>query len=287
MKRVENNSMSILEDIDMPIKDFLSLRKLVHQECGITLNDDKRIMLKSRLSKRLRILKLNSFEEYFNILISGVEKEKEIASFISAVTTNKTEFFRESKSLEFLKKCVLPQIFETGKKSDTIKVWSAGCSTGEEPYTLSMIFAEYLSNKKTDFFILGTDVDAKVLEISKRAVYNSDSIVSVPLSMKVKYLMRGKLQMKKLYKIVPELRKHVVFQRHNLMDDRFGFGFSPNIIFCRNVMIYFDMDTQKKLVRKFHTVLASGGFLFIGHSETLSGMNDQFVSVAPMIYQKV
>ena len=207
---------------------------------------------------------------------------------VDAVTTNKTDFFREPRHFEFLAKKVLPELTasENCSDEDAISAWSAGCSTGQEPYTLAMVFSEFFSGKMDRFRIFATDVSRKVLQAGCDAIYTEDVIQSIPVIFRKKYLMRGTGDKAGLFKIIPELRERVSFRQLNFMDNRFTVETQFNIIFCRNVIIYFDKETQIKLFRKLYNHLVPDGYLFIGSSETLNGINDRFVSAGPTVYKK-
>ena len=169
-----------------------------------------------------------------------------------------------------------------------LTVWSAGCSTGEEPYTLAIVLREFAEKKPGFLFsILATDISTEVLEIAKRAIYKREKVNPVPLLLKKKYLLKSKDKQKELVRIIPELRSLVQFRRLNFMDNVFGIQQPVDIIFCRNVIIYFDKNTQEKLIYKFYRNLNPGGYIFMGHSETLSGLKMPLVSVAPTVYRKV
>ena len=173
----------------------------------------------------------------------------------------------------------------SGRK--TITVWSAGCSSGEEPYTLAIVLKEFVAERQgIDFLILATDISTNVLEKAKLAVYNEERIGPVPHELRKKYFMKSKDAANRLYRVVPELRECIRFRRLNFMDSDFGFRETMDVIFCRNVIIYFDKETQEKLLNKFCAYLSPDGYLFMGHSETLLGMDVPLVQVAPTVYRK-
>ncbi len=263
----------------MSNKDFSRLKEFIYKECGINIVDSKKTMLESRLQKRLRRLNLKSFSQYCDYLFSPQGIEEELTDMINQVTTNKTDFFREPAHFEYLRRKVLPELTRPGK---TITVWSAGCSSGEEPYTLAMVLKEFGCN----FIIFATDISTKVLDKARLAVYDKEQINPVPPAMKKKYLLVSKDKTKNLYRVVPELRAHVRFRRLNFMDGDFGFREPIDIIFCRNVIIYFDKPTQEKLLNKFCDYLSPNGYIFMGHSETLLGMDVPLVQSAPTIYRR-
>lgn len=252
--------------------------------------EGKRTMLVGRLSKRLRELRLSSVSEYCDFLFSPEGQEEEMANFINAITTNKTDFFREPSHFSYLTEKALPtlQNLRTFGVRKSMKVWSAGCSTGEEPYTLAMVLAEVQDMQPGFCFdILATDISTKVLKTAVRAIYPMRLIEPVSTYFRKKYLLKGLDKKNPQVRIIPELRKRVRFGRLNFMDEDFGLPENVDIIFCRNVIIYFDKQTQEKLVEKFCRYLNKGGYLFLGHSESLHGHNTPLVQVAPTIYRRL
>lgn len=274
--------------VEMSDKEFSLFSTLIYTRLGIKMPYTKKLMLISRLAKRLRMLGLRSFKDYYDYISVGDGKNDEFIKMIDAVTTNKTDFFREPDHFDILESKVLPDITASGlfKDRNTVNVWSAGCSSGEEAYTISMVMSEYFSGDLNRFKILATDISTKVLGAGSEAVYTESVVEHIPLEFKKKYLMRGTGDKAGFFRIVPELRSRVTFQRLNLMDENFAVDEVMDIIFCRNVIIYFDRDTQAKLFRKFYRHLAAGGYLFIGSSETLYGINDDFKPAGPTVYRK-
>jgi chemotaxis protein methyltransferase CheR len=270
--------------------DFRRFKNYIYTECGINLVPAKKTMLTVRLSKRLRALGIPSFNQYFDYVSSPKGRSDELVHMIDVVTTNKTDFFREPGHFDFLVEKVLPEFFQYGQKtvSRSIKVWSAGCSTGEEPYTLAMVMADFFSKAgHGKFSILATDISTRVLETAQQGIYPESFVDPVPVPLKHKYLMRGKGPQKGYCRIVPELRNRISFQRFNLIEGRnFGLKTQMDIIFCRNVIIYFDRETQIRLFEKFFEQLSAGGYLFIGHSESLHGINDRFIPEGRTAYRK-
>ena len=271
-------------------KDFRRFRDFIYEQCGINLVPKKKMMLTGRLSKRLRDLGMTSFAEYFDYVTSSSGRSEELIRMINAVSTNKTDFFREPKHFDFLKDQALPHLVRSGRATSNrrFNVWSAGCSSGEEPYTLAMVLSDFFrTTGMGGFSIYATDISTRVLAVAQKGIYPESSVESVPWQLKQKYLMKGKGSQKGLCRIVPELRKYVRFQRLNLIEGRhFGLRIEMDIIFCRNVIIYFDRKTQIRLFEKFYNQLKPGGYLFIGHSETLHGINDQFMPVGVAVYRK-
>jgi chemotaxis protein methyltransferase CheR len=271
-------------------QDFNRFSRLVQDVCGIRLPLQKQSMLEARLRKRLRLLDLDSFEDYSEYVFSPLGREKELVNLIDVVTTNKTEFFRESAHFDFLVDVALPRLVHSygvgiNKK---LRVWSAGCSTGEEPYTLAMVLAEFAAGTPGfDFSILATDISTRVLETAERGIYDEGKVrETVPGGFKRKYLLRSKDPVRNLVRIVPELRSKMVFRRINFMEEDYGIREPIDIIFCRNVIIYFDRSTQEKLLRRLSSHIFPGRYIFMGHSETLSGMNLPLSPMAPSVYRK-
>jgi len=248
----------------------------------------KNKMLQARLHKRLRILGMQTFDEYSNFVFSH-DGEKEIQFMIDAVSTNKTDFFREPAHFEFLTQSAIPELLKKNNtRQKTFSIWSAGCSSGEEPYTIAMVLNEYKNKSKINFNfkIVGTDISMSVLNKAEVAIYNEERIIPVPMNLRKKYLLKSKNSENKLVRIAPDIRAKVKFNQLNLMDRNFSFQNKYEIIFCRNVIIYFNKKTQENLLKKLYHHLFPGGFLFLGHSETLTNFQIPFISVAPTVYRK-
>lgn len=266
-------------------RDFEKFSEFIKREFGIKMPPSKKTMLEARLQKRLRALCLNNHSEYCKFLFSPEGLESEITHLIDVVTTNTTDFFREPKHFEMLLSTILPDFLKRNKKN--IKIWSAGCSSGEEPYTLAMVLSEFAAkNASFDFSILATDISNEILQKAITAIYPMEKVEIIPMALKKKYLLKSKDRSKNIVRIAPELRRKVDFKRLNFMEP-FPFKEKKDIIFCRNVVIYFDRPTQYKLFNEFCMRLVSGGFLFIGHSESISGMGLPVKQVAPTVYQRI
>ena len=272
-------------------KDFARLREYIHAQCGIRITEGKKTMLQTRLHKRLRSLQLPSFSQYCDYLFSGQGAEDELVEMINVVTTNKTDFFREPQRFDFLVREAIPTMRRIRGAGDSplnpFRIWSAGCSTGEEPYTMAMVLNDYAAGHHGfKFSILASDICTQVIQKAATAIYSEDRTDTIPLAMKQKYLLRSKDRSKGLVRMAPVLRNAVSFMRVNFMDDHFGIKEKMDVIFCRNVVIYFDKETQARLMMKFHRQLVDGGYLFIGHSETLNGLGVPFTQVANTVYRK-
>jgi len=249
----------------------------------------KKTMLEARLRKRLRILGLSTFDEYTEYLFSPEGMKEELVSMIDVVTTNKTDFFREAAHFDFMNEVALPHLINNYRigLDRPLRVWSAGCSSGEEAYTLAMVLSEMAEAiPGFDFSILATDISTVVLEKARQGIYSMERVEPVELSLKKKYLLRSKGDQKSLVRVIPELRSKVTFRRLNFLDSDFGVSQSMDIIFCRNVIIYFDQPTQKKLLSKLAGHLETDRYIFMGHSETLNGLNLPLTQVAPSVYRK-
>jgi chemotaxis protein methyltransferase CheR len=270
-------------------RDFLRLSSLICSECGIKMPPSKKIMLEARLRTRLRELGISSFRDYCEYLFSRDGRKREIVPIIDVVTTNKTDFFREPRHFDYLIQTALPELQKTrgaGFNRD-LAIWSAGCSTGEEPYTIAMVLNEFKEERPAfRFIILATDISTRVLERAISGIYKQERAETIPVTMKKKYLLRSKDRERGLVRVAPELRTQVKFRRLNFMEEDFGMLEPMDIIFCRNVIIYFDRPTQEKLVNRLCSHLAPGGYLFMGHAETLSGLHVPLISTGPMIYRK-
>lgn len=267
-------------------KDFFRLSRFIQSECGIKMPVPKKVMLEARLRKRLRALGLESYEEYCDFLFSPAGMEEERLSMINVVTTNKTDFFREPRHFEYLLQSALPELMRL-RGAGTKSIWSAGCSTGEEPYTLAMVLSEFAARTPGfNFSLLATDISTLVLERAVRGIYKEERVGPVPLEFKRKYFMRSKDRGKGLVRVAPGLRALVKFRRLNFLDHDFGMRELQDIIFCRNVIIYFDRPTQERVLGRLCRHLVPGGYLFMGHSETLSSLDLPLVSVGPMVYRK-
>jgi chemotaxis protein methyltransferase CheR len=257
-------------------------------ELGIKMSDAKLPMLQSRLQRRLRVLGLSSLDEYQSYLFDSPQGEAERVHFINAITTNKTDFFREPQHFDYLVRTALPNLDPTdGKCPWQFKLWCAGCSSGEEPYTLAMVLSEFAARRAGfNFSFLATDISTRVLEHAQAGIYDEDRIEPVASALRAKYILRSKDRTRTQVRIVPELRRKLTFHRLNFMDAHYGVKDLFDVIFFRNVMIYFDKPTQEAVINKLCRNLVPGGYLFVGHSESLAGLNLPVVAVGSAIYRK-
>ncbi|MCT4632983.1 MAG: protein-glutamate O-methyltransferase CheR [Firmicutes bacterium] len=267
----------------MVIKDdeFKRLYEFMKSNYGLNFSDEK----KSNIENRLRFVMLKneykSFTEYFdNIKMDSSGQMKN--ELINRLTTNHTYFFRENSHFSYFEEIILPELFEIEKKSRDLRIWSAGCSTGEEPYTLAMILHKNLEKIRLtyDVKVLGTDISTKVLKLAKEGRYGALSVKDIPIEYKSKYF---KAESNGVYQIHQSVMDEVIFRRFNLMD-HFNFKKKFHVIFCRNVLIYFDNETKLKILRKFYDSLEDGGYLFLGKSEF--NLDKRFTFLKPAIYRK-
>lgn len=264
--------------------DFRRLAEFINAYSGIKMPDSKRTMLEGRLRRRLRATGFVSFAEYCAHLFDGDGLESEAVFLIDVVTTNKTDFFREPKHFEFMVRTALPEMRRRGHSS--LRIWSSACSTGAEPYTIAMVCADHAAKEgalKT--FILATDLSTDVLRAARHGVYPAEMLAPVPHEMRRRYVRYGARDGTKA-RVVPELRAMVGFARLNLMDASYPVGDPMQMIFCRNVLIYFDKETQFRVLDRLCRQLEPGGYLFLGHSETVTGFDLPVRALGGSILQK-
>lgn len=268
-------------------KDFEAFSHFIYSEFGIKMPPVKRVMLQGRLLKRIRQLNMKNYSEYKDYLFSKDGQKEEIFNFLNVVTTNKTDFFREPVHFEFLANHVLPEHIKKEQRKD-FKIWSAGCSSGEELYTISMTLNEYKrENQSFSFSMLGTDISKNVLTKAAKGVYASNKVDIVPQELKKKYWLKSKDKENPTVKVRPELQANLSLKYLNLMDANYSsINEKFDVIFCRNVLIYFDRATQESVINKLSTHLKPEGYFFIGHSESLTGMNVPLEHIKPTIFRK-
>lgn len=267
-------------------KAFLGLRDLIYERWGIYFQENKAYLLEDRLKKRLEKRGLSSFDEYLYFLRYDPLRERELHELVESITTNETSFFRDMNQLEAFRKGVLPEILKKDERH--LRIWSAGCSTGEEPYTIAMIIhGEALPLKGYRVDILGTDVSEKVLEVARRGIYGEYSTRNVPERYLTRYFLNGR----EGYMVRDEIKRMVRFQNINLVDhSQMKRVRGMDVIFCRNVLIYFDDQVKRKVVGYLYDSLVDGGFLIVGFSESLFNVTRAFKPVGIdrcIVYQKV
>lgn len=271
-------------EFPMTDKDFAFIQKLSLEHTGIVLTDHKREMIYSRIVRRIRALKLKSFEDYCNYLQSHVSEE--LTHFINSITTNLTAFFREAHHFDFLRNTVFPEIKQKRGRDKRVRGWSAGCSTGEEPYSIAITMAESFDSS-WDAKLLATDLDSNVLAHAQNGLYVADRVNQIDSQRIQKWFSSEKIEgtTDVSYKVKPALQNYLSFKQLNLLSDwpmKGPFDF----IFCRNVVIYFSKETQRILFDRYANMLAPDGYLFIGHSESLHGVSNRFESLGKTIYRK-
>lgn len=279
--------MSDIYKATLADEDFRKLSSFIYKEYGIKMPEVKKTMLQSRLHKRLKELGISSYKEYVNFVFSKEGQDNEVIHMIDVVSTNKTDFFREPVHFDFLHETALPELLFKESPNRMIKIWSAGCSSGEEPYTIAMSLSEFmLANPGWDYSILGTDISTRILKSAIEAIYKENRVEGLPLNLKKKYLLKSKDRTNPTVRIVPELRRKISFQRLNFMDNHYNVPDNFDIIFCRNVLIYFDRETQERVINKLCTKLKPNGFFFLGHSESITNFNVPLQQIKPTIFRK-
>lgn len=275
----------------MTSAEFERLSRFIYTHCGIKMPPVKKTMLESRLQKRLRLLGVRSFRDYCDMLFGSPDGREELVHMIDAVTTNKTDFFREPTHFSYLSESLLPEFMESGEQPSRppFTAWSAGCSSGEEPYTLAIVLSEFAAgNPGFRFSITATDISTRVLAKARSGIYDENQISMIPDPLKQKYFLRSKDRSKALVRVVPRLRSLVTFQPLNLMDEKYLLSEgSVDALFCRNVIIYFDRDTQRALLSRLCRYVRKGGCLFLGHSETVHGFDLPLARIASTMYRKI
>ncbi len=272
-------------DDNLSSRDFRQLADFIYNYCGIKMPETKRSMLEGRLRKRLRATGCPSFSAYCDLLFRHGGMETESVFLIDVVTTNKTDFFREPNHFDFMEQVAMPALADKGHQR--IRAWSAACSTGAEPYTMAMVMAEAVERKViSDYSILATDLSTDVLKKAHSGIYARDLTEPVPSDLARKYVMPARDKQRDEVRITPKLRSKVGFARLNLMNPSYDVGEAYQIIFCRNVLIYFDKKTQAHVLTQLCKCLMPGGYLLIGHSESVTGINLPVKQVANTVFMK-
>ncbi len=280
-----------LETLDnLSARDFQRLAAFIHDYSGIKMPPAKKSMVEGRLRRRVRALGVGSLTDYCRYLFEQDGLGGEAVSLIDAVSTNKTDFFREPDHFRFLAEQAVPQLLEQREISSKVplKIWSAACSIGAEPYTLAMVVSELArAAPALRSSILATDISTEVIETARLGIYPEAMITPVPVELRRRYVMRAKSGARDRVRMVPELRGMVAFGRLNLMEATYPLDADMHAIFCRNILIYFDKDTQKKVLSRLCQHLRPGGFLFMGHSETLNGFGLPLRPVSTTVFQRI
>ncbi|MBB6216219.1 chemotaxis protein methyltransferase CheR [Anaerosolibacter carboniphilus] len=269
--------------ITITTKEFKQLADYIKVNYGIHLKEEKRSLITGRLHHVLISKNFRSFTEYYDYIVAD-KAGHAVATLIDKITTNHTFFMRETDHFYFLRDKVLPYLVGTAKDKD-LRIWSAGCSSGEEPYTLAMILDEFLGKEKVwwDTKILATDISNSVLDTAQKGIYSNEGIASLPAQWKNSYFKKLNNENSVL---IDMIRNEVIYRKFNLMEEVFPFKRKFHVIFCRNVMIYFDNKTKNDLVDKFYDAMEYGGYLFIGHSESLNRDATKFKYIMPAVYRK-
>jgi chemotaxis protein methyltransferase CheR len=268
---------------------FGKFQRLIHDETGIWLGDSKSALLCGRLSRRLRALKLATLDQYYDVVTDPSQCD-ERTSMVDAITTNETRFFRDPRHFEFLEARAIPRWraeAQQGARPKTVRLWSAGCSSGEEPYSLAMLFARHLPVEQGwNVSIFATDLSIRMLTHARAGVYSIAKAPDIPDPLLKDHMLRGVAHQEGQMKVMPHIQSMIAFEKLNLMQGPFPSDGSFDVIFCRNVMIYFDPESKQNTVARLTRCLAPNGLLFVGQAENLSTMNSQLKTLAPAIYAR-
>jgi chemotaxis protein methyltransferase CheR len=268
--------------------DFARLARFIHDYSGIKVPPSKKTMVEGRLRRRVAANRFGNLDQYCRYLFDEDGLRNETIHLIDVITTNKTDFFREPNHFDFLTETVIPEVLDAPRpQGDQVKVWSTASSIGAEPYTLAMVLQDASDQgRRFRFSILATDISTQVLETAIAAIYPQEMIAPVPMDMRQRYLLRSRDKGRGLVRIGPELRKLVRFGRLNLMDTSYPVDQNMDVIFCRNMLIYFEKPTQQMVLSKLCEHLKPGGFLFLGHSESLAGLSLPLTPVGPTVFRR-
>lgn len=272
-------------NLNLSDNEYNKIRKYVHDNYGISLNNDKKSLVFSRLRSSILDMGLNSFEEYFNLLVND-KSGKIVNGFINKISTNHTFFMREKEHFDYFTNTVLPYIEKNNKSTKDVRLWCAACSSGEEPYTLQILLKEFFENKDTwNTQMIASDVSTDVLSMAYRGIYSKDSLKDMPEKWVKKYFTKFD---DNYLEVVSGVKSEILFRKINLIDNNLGSKFKKkfHVVFCRNVMIYFNEETRMVLVNKIYDLLEDGGYLFVGHSESLNYSKSKFKYIMPAVYRK-
>lgn len=266
-------------------RQFRRVAAYIQAETGIKMPLTKAQMIEGRLVRRVREGGFESMDDYCEHILSGYASDEAVDDFINAITTNKTDFFREPGHFDYLAQHILPEL--RAQRCRRIRCWSAAASSGMEAYTLAMMLADFVAEQRDmDYFILATDIDTNVLAEARRGIYPHVALSPVPAAMRARYVVNARDPQRKEGRIVPELRRKVGFARLNLMDNHYPVGEPMDVIFCRNVLIYFERDVQAKVIARLCDNLRPGGHLILGHSESIHGLDLPLITVANTVFKK-
>ncbi len=279
-------ALEVNSKLDITAEEYELVRELVYERAGINLGDNRQHLVQARIAKIIRKEKFSGFQEYFNFLKSD-KSGREIARLIDAISTNTTYFFREADHFDFLKESLISRIEKSKHPEWTVRIWSAASSSGEEPYTIAMIVHQLMKKyPRLSLKILATDISTQVLEKAKAGIYSIERMRNVPEEYMKEYFRKVSGAKEITFEVSPELKKLVTFAHFNLMMKQYPFKYGFDYVFCRNVMIYFDRKTQEDVVNKIARHIRPGGYLIVGHSESLNGLIHPLKYVKPTIYQK-
>jgi chemotaxis protein methyltransferase CheR len=268
---------------------FGRFQRLIHQETGIWLGDSKSALLCGRLSRRLRVLQIPTLAEYYD-LVTELDQHEERVAMIDAITTNETRFFRDPRHFEFLEAQAVPRWraeAQQGSRSKTVRLWSAGCSSGEEPYSLAMLFSRHLpAEQGWSVSILATDLSTRMLAHARAGIYSLTKSADIPEPLLKDCMLKGNAQHEGRMKVMPEIRAMVDFRKLNLIQGPYPPDAHFDVILCRNVLIYFDLQFKQKTIERLTRCLAPNGLLFVGQAENLSSVRSQLKILAPAVYRR-
>lgn len=284
--RVQNHRGFDVSRKNLSDKDYNFIRDLIYRETRINLGDSKRELVTARLGKRLRATKTDSYTDYCRMLQKD-PNSGEIYHLIDAISTNHTFFFREINHFNFLNQVVLPEfVSHKHSHSNTFRTWSCACSTGEEPYSIAITLEEFFERHPgKNWDLQCSDISTRVLEFASKGIYDKNRLQQVRPEWHRKHFQKGERQMEGYFRVRPTLSRKMKFHRVNLFANQYPWTEKFHVIFCRNVMIYFDRPTQQELVGRLSRYLLPGGYLFIGHAESLAGVDHPYISIKPAIYR--
>jgi len=277
------------EFIEISDELFLKLGKMITERYGIKLPLEKKVMFQARLQRHLRELDIHSFDEYAELLINSQDESTEIDVLADYISTNKTEFFRNNDHFNFISNHILPDLQTQNLRLTNLKLWSAGCSSGQEAYSIGITLEEFMRMKgvRFDYSIMATDISGRMLKAAKEAIYPISQVVDISLDLKQRYFLKSKSLKEQQVRVVKDIREKVRVAYMNLMDSTYPFNKQFDIVFLRNTLIYFSPQVQQKVLTKVIESLKPGGYLFIGHSESLINMHLPIQSIAPSAYVKI
>jgi chemotaxis protein methyltransferase CheR len=277
-----------MQGLALKDSEFQRFSRYVYDKCGINLHGGKKELLKARLGKILRQRNFRSFRAYYDQVVND-KSGYELTLLLNSISTNLTYFFRESEHFDFLRARALPELIETkaSSRDNSLRLWSAGCSSGEEAYSIAMAVSEAVYGmKKWQIEIYATDLSTKVLATANAGIYEEEKVHNIPFDLKRRYFQKGSNKWKGYFRVKKGIRDMISFKRLNFME-KFLFKDPFDVVFCRNVMIYFDNPTKEGLIKKLSQCLSNGGYLLVGHSESLTGVKHQLKYIQPSIYKKI